>query len=51
MSLAGLADRPGTHLEWRLALRGGRRQALLMRIAGRKVRALLKANFDALIAS
>ena len=39
-----------THVEWRIALRGGRRQAALMRIIGRKVRGLLQQNFDALLA-
>jgi uncharacterized protein YndB with AHSA1/START domain len=40
----------GTHIEWRIAMRGGRRQALVMRVAGRRVRAVLQANFDALLA-
>ena len=48
-SLAPLDEGARTHLEWRIALRGGRRQALAMRVAGRRVRALLQANFDALI--
>jgi hypothetical protein len=39
-----------THVEWRIALRGGRRQAALMRIIGRGVRGLLQQNFDALLA-
>jgi len=49
VSLAPLGD-AGTHIEWRIALRGGRGQALLMRIAGRKMRAVLEANFAALLA-
>ncbi|HWX73892.1 MAG TPA: DUF2652 domain-containing protein [Solirubrobacteraceae bacterium] len=49
-SLAPLEGARATHVEWRIALRGGRRQALAMRFAGSRVRALLQANFDALLA-
>jgi uncharacterized protein YndB with AHSA1/START domain len=38
-----------THIEWRFAL-GGRREAIAMRLIGGRVRRLLKANFDALLA-
>jgi uncharacterized protein YndB with AHSA1/START domain len=46
VSLAPIQE--STHIEWRIALRGGRRQALMMRLAGR--RSVLQANFDALLA-
>ena len=49
VSLAPLGSGAGTHIEWRVALRGGRRQALLMLLLGRRVRGLLQANFDALL--
>jgi uncharacterized protein YndB with AHSA1/START domain len=49
VSLAPVADGQRTHIEWRIALRGGRRQAMLMRLAGRKAGRLLQANFDALL--
>jgi len=49
VSLAPLGTGAGTHIEWRIALRGGRRQALLMLLLGRRVRGLLQANFDALL--
>jgi hypothetical protein len=39
----------GTHIEWRIALLGGRRQAALMVLAGGRVRRLLQSNFDALL--
>jgi Protein of unknown function (DUF2652)/Polyketide cyclase / dehydrase and lipid transport len=39
-----------THLEWRIGLRGGRRQALAVWILGRRVRRVLEANFKALLA-
>jgi uncharacterized protein YndB with AHSA1/START domain len=50
---ASLAPTDGgrrTHLEWRIALRGGRAQAIKMRLAGRRVRRILQENFDALVA-
>jgi len=49
VSLAPL-DGGAAHIEWRIALRGGRRQALLVRLVGRRVRAVLRANFAALLA-
>jgi uncharacterized protein YndB with AHSA1/START domain len=48
VSLAPLTS--GTHIEWRIALRGGRRQALMMRLMGTRMRSVLQANFDALLA-
>jgi hypothetical protein len=50
VSLAPLDDGSRTHIEWRIALRGGRRQALLMRVVGGRLHTALRANFDALIA-
>jgi uncharacterized protein YndB with AHSA1/START domain len=46
-----LAPLPGgrTHLEWRIGLREGRRQALAVRVLGRRVERLLRANFEALL--
>jgi uncharacterized protein YndB with AHSA1/START domain len=49
VSLAPLDAGARTHIEWRIALRGGRRQAILMRLAGRRMRRILQANFVALI--
>jgi uncharacterized protein YndB with AHSA1/START domain len=49
MSLAPLPERAATHLEWRIALRGGRRQALIARIASGRVQRLLEANFNSLL--
>jgi hypothetical protein len=49
VSLAPLDGGQRTHIEWRIALRGGARQALLMRVAGGRATKILKANFDALI--
>ena len=49
VSLAPLDAGAGTHIEWRIALRGGQRQALMMMLFGRRVRGLLQANFDALL--
>jgi hypothetical protein len=40
----------GTHVEWRFAYAGGRRQALTVKIIGGRVRRILQANFDALLA-
>jgi uncharacterized protein YndB with AHSA1/START domain len=48
-----LAPRDGgrrTHIEWRIALRGGRRQALTVRLLGGRLRRILQQNFDALLA-
>jgi hypothetical protein len=39
-----------THLEWRIALSGGRPQAMKMLLAGRRVRRILGQNFDSLLA-
>jgi hypothetical protein len=50
VSLAPLDDGMRTHLEWRVALCGGRTQALKMLLAGRRVRRILQQNFDALVA-
>jgi uncharacterized protein YndB with AHSA1/START domain len=50
VSLAPLDDGARTHIEWRIALRGGRRQAVMMRVVGRRVRRVLQDNFDALLA-
>ena len=50
VSLAPLDGGARTHLEWRIALRGGRRQALVMRVMGGRVRRILQDNFDALLA-
>jgi uncharacterized protein YndB with AHSA1/START domain len=47
VSLAPLSG--GTHIEWRVALRGGRGQAAMMLLAGGRVRRLLQSNFDALL--
>jgi uncharacterized protein YndB with AHSA1/START domain len=49
VSLAPLEGATRTHIEWRIALRGGRRQALMMRVIGRRVRGVLQDNFDALL--
>jgi uncharacterized protein YndB with AHSA1/START domain len=50
VSLAPLDGGACTHIEWRIALRGGRRQALMMRVMGGRVRRILQDNFDALLA-
>jgi uncharacterized protein YndB with AHSA1/START domain len=50
VSLAPSGDGGRTHLEWRIALRGGRAQALKMRLAGPRVRRIMQGNFDALVA-
>ncbi len=50
MSLAPADDGESTHIEWRIALRGGRAQKLQMLLAGRWARAILRRNFDALVA-
>jgi carbon monoxide dehydrogenase subunit G len=50
VSLAPLGEDAGTHVEWRVALRGGRGQALMMLLMSRKMGPLLQANFDALVA-
>jgi uncharacterized protein YndB with AHSA1/START domain len=49
VSLAPLTDREGTHIEWRIALSGGRGQAAMMLLLGGRVRRLLKQNFEALL--
>lgn len=48
VSLAPAKEGAHTHLEWRIALRGGRRQRLLMLVGGRRLRRILAANFAAL---
>jgi uncharacterized protein YndB with AHSA1/START domain len=48
-SLAPLAGGEGTHLEWRIALAGGRGQAFMWHAIGGRVRRVLRSNFDALI--
>ncbi len=50
VSLAPLDGGARTHIEWRIALRGGRRQAMMMRVVGGRVRRILQENFDALLA-
>ena len=50
VSLAPLDGGALTHIEWRIALRGGRRQAMMMRVMGRRMRRVLQDNFDALLA-
>jgi hypothetical protein len=50
LQLAPLDGGARTHIEWRIALRGGRRQAMMMRVVGGRMRRVLKDNFDALIA-
>lgn len=47
---AGASRAAITDIEWRIALRGGRRQAMMMRVAGRRVRRVLQENFDGLLA-
>jgi uncharacterized protein YndB with AHSA1/START domain len=49
MTLAPLHEGEHTHLEWRIALRGGRRQAVMMRLVGARVRKVIRANFDAFV--
>jgi hypothetical protein len=49
VSLAPLDSGQRTHIEWRIALRGGVGQSLLVRVAGRRAARLLRANFDSLI--
>jgi uncharacterized protein YndB with AHSA1/START domain len=49
VSLSPLHD-GSTHIEWRIALHGGRRQAMMMRVVGGRVRRVLRQNFDALLA-
>jgi uncharacterized protein YndB with AHSA1/START domain len=50
ISLAPLDAGRRTHLEWRIALSGGRPQAMKMLLAGRRVRRILGQNFDSLLA-
>lgn len=38
-----------THVGWRIALRGGRKQALLMGVIGRRARKFIEENFEALV--
>jgi uncharacterized protein YndB with AHSA1/START domain len=46
----GVGSAPGTHISWRMALRGGRGQRLIYALARRRVRGLLDANLRALTA-
>jgi uncharacterized protein YndB with AHSA1/START domain len=50
VALAPLDGARGTHIEWRIALHGGRRQAIVMRVIGGRMRRVLKDNFEALLA-
>jgi uncharacterized protein YndB with AHSA1/START domain len=50
MTLAPLRGGEHTHLEWRIAMRGGRRQAVMMRVVGARARKIMRANFDAFVA-
>jgi carbon monoxide dehydrogenase subunit G len=50
VSLAPLDEDARTHIEWRIALRGGRGQAIMMRLVGGRMRRVLQQNFDALLA-
>lgn len=49
VSLAPLDGGQRTHIEWRIALRGGARQSLIMLLAGRRATNVLRANFDSLL--
>jgi carbon monoxide dehydrogenase subunit G len=49
VSLSPLDGGARTHIEWRIAFNGGRRQAIMMRVIGGKVRRVLQANFDSLL--
>jgi uncharacterized protein YndB with AHSA1/START domain len=49
VSLAPLDGGQRTHIEWRIALRGGVGQALLVRVIGRRAASTLNAAFDSLI--
>jgi Protein of unknown function (DUF2652)/Polyketide cyclase / dehydrase and lipid transport len=49
VSLAPLDAGRRTHIEWRIALRGGARQSLLMLLIGRRATSVLQANFDSLV--
>jgi uncharacterized protein YndB with AHSA1/START domain len=50
MSLAPLDGGSRTRIEWRIALRGGRGQAALVRVIGGRVRGILRQNFESLVA-
>jgi uncharacterized protein YndB with AHSA1/START domain len=49
MSLEPRQGGERTHMEWRIALRGGRKQALLMNVMGRRARKIIGENFEALV--
>jgi uncharacterized protein YndB with AHSA1/START domain/class 3 adenylate cyclase len=49
VSLAPVDGGRRTHIEWRIALRGGARQSLLMRVIGRRAAGILRSNFDSLV--
>jgi uncharacterized protein YndB with AHSA1/START domain len=50
IALAPLDGGRSTHIEWRFAYAGGRRQALTVKLIGGRVRRVLQTNFDALLA-
>src|SRR5438128_940609 len=50
VSLAPVKRGSGTHIEWRIELRGGRLQAAAMRVMAPRMRRVLRQNFDALLA-
>jgi uncharacterized protein YndB with AHSA1/START domain len=50
VSLAPLDGGARTHIEWRITFCGGRRQAIMMRVVGGRMRRVLQENFDALVA-
>jgi hypothetical protein len=50
VSLAPLDGATRTRIEWRIALGGGRRQAIVIRVVGGRMRRVLQQNFDALLA-
>jgi uncharacterized protein YndB with AHSA1/START domain len=49
VSLAPLDEGERTHIEWRVALRGGRGQAVMMLLVGGRMKKTLRENFDALL--
>ena len=49
MALEPRSAGQSTHLEWRIALCGGRGQAMLMRVIGRRARKIICANLDAFV--
>jgi uncharacterized protein YndB with AHSA1/START domain len=49
VSLAPLDGGARTRIEWRVALRGGRGQAALVRLIGARARAIMRQNFESLV--